>query len=84
MTSRLSRFGLAVVLLLTVPVVQPGAAAQTPRAVRTTPDGWTPPRTSDGRPSLEGVWENNSATPLERPSQFANKPRLSDDELAVL
>jgi hypothetical protein len=30
------------------------------------------------------VWENNSATPLERPSQFAGKPRLSDEELADL
>ncbi len=42
------------------------------------------PRLSDGRPDLEGVWENNSATPLERPKQFAGKPRLSDEELATL
>jgi hypothetical protein len=46
--------------------------------------GWVLPRTTDGRPDLEGVWENNSATPLERPRQLADKPRLSDDELASL
>jgi len=45
---------------------------------------WTPPRAADGRPSLEGIWENNSATPLERPAQLASKPRLTDEELAAL
>lgn len=48
------------------------------------PGGWTVRRLADGRPDLEGVWENNSATPLERPKQLADKPRLSDAELEML
>jgi hypothetical protein len=58
--------------------------AQSPDTGRGAAEPWTAPRTADGRPSLEGVWENNSATPLERPAPLANKPRLTDEELASL
>ena len=46
--------------------------------------GWTLPRTPDGHPDLQGVWANNSATPLERPEAWVNKARLTDEELASL
>ena len=77
--------GLAFVLVLAA--LAPAGAEdpqQRPPASGTRPAGWVVPRTADGRPDLEGVWENNSATPLERPRQFADKPRLSDEELASL
>ena len=48
------------------------------------PAGWTVPRTVDGTPDLQGVWANNSVTPLERPPQWAGKARLTDEELAEL
>ena len=47
-------------------------------------DGWVPPRTSDGHPDLQGIWANNSATPLERPEQFGNRASLTDEEMALL
>lgn len=40
------------------------------------------PRTPDGRPDLQGVWANNSATPLERPEALADKETLSEEEVA--
>jgi hypothetical protein len=45
---------------------------------------WTAPRTPDGRPDLQGVWMNNSVTPLERPRQWADKKYLNDAELEEL
>jgi hypothetical protein len=38
------------------------------------------PRTPDGRPDLQGVWLNNTATPLERPREFAGRLTISDEE----
>jgi len=42
------------------------------------------PRTPWGDPDLQGVWGNNSATPLQRPDAFAGKEVLTDEELAEL
>jgi hypothetical protein len=44
---------------------------------------WTPPRTPDGKPDLEGVWTNNTVTPLERPKDLAGKEFYTDAELAA-
>ena len=31
------------------------------------------PRTSDGKPDLQGIWDFRTLTPLERPSELAGK-----------
>jgi len=41
------------------------------------------PRTPDGHPDLEGVWNFATLTPLQRPERFAGRPYLSDLEAAV-
>ena len=48
------------------------------------PDGWTVPRTPDGRPDLNGIWANDSATPLQRPEALGDRATLTDEEVAAL
>src|SRR5262249_31678508 len=43
---------------------------------------WTPPRTMDGRPDLQGVWNLSIGTPLERPDRVEGREFLTDAELA--
>ena len=45
---------------------------------------WELPRTIDGHPDLQGVWENNTITPVERPAVFGDKEFLTDEDVAFL
>lgn len=61
------------------------AAAQRPAAQQTTPapsEGtpWKAPRVAGGQPDLQGVWDFRTVTPMERPSRFADKAVLNDQE----
>jgi hypothetical protein len=42
------------------------------------------PRTVDGHPDLQGVWDFRTLTPLERPTQYAGKETLTDQEATQL
>ena len=46
--------------------------------------GWTVSRMADGHPDMQGVWANNSMTPLERPAVFGMRPTMTDAELDTL
>src|SRR5687767_14064529 len=46
--------------------------------------GYQVPRTPDGKPDLQGVWGNNSVTPMTRPRQWKDKTTLTDAEVEEL
>ena len=67
----------AIAIVLVTTVAPSGWAGQAP-------DGWTVPRTADGRPDLQGIWANDSATPFQRPEALGNRATLTDEEVAAM
>jgi len=57
------------------------AKAATPK--NGTAKGWTVPRTSDGQPDLQGIWNSSSITPLERPVELGDKAFYTKEEAAA-
>jgi hypothetical protein len=41
---------------------------------------WTPLRTADGDPDLEGTWTNSTIAPLERPAPLAGRPYINTEQ----
>ena len=39
------------------------------------------PRTPDGHPDLQGIWDFRASTPLERPARFAGREFMTPDEV---
>ena len=83
MTERLAVVGAAAVaagllFAVTITAQSPGSSAGDTSA------DWKVPRTRDGRPDLQGVWGNNSVTPMTRPRQWKDKASLTDAELQEL
>lgn len=74
----------------TFAVAMAGAAAlagQSPApATRSTaaPKAWVLERTPEGHPDFQGVWANNTVTPLQRPKHWEGKTTLTDAEVAEL
>ena len=72
--------GVALLAPLPAAAQAPAPAAKKTAVAKT----WTPPRTPDGQPDLQGVWTNPTITPFERPVALANKQFLTETEAAEL
>ena len=74
------RLAIAFIMAAAVPVGVPPAAGQ---ATSSQPNEWTAPRTPNGQPDLQGVWDFRTITPLERPEELAGKELLTDEEVSA-
>ena len=58
--------------------------AKASAAVKAAPSAkpWTPSRTPDGHPDLQGFWTNNTVTPMERLKDLGAKEFYTEQEMA--
>ena len=74
--------GLAIAFIM-VAAVLVGVLPASGQTTTSQPNEWTVPRTPDGQPDLQGVWDFRTITPLERPEEFAGREFLTEEEAAV-
>ena len=82
------RYSAAILAIVAAALLAPrfvvGQAASPASKTSTAHKASTPPRTPDGQPDLQGVWTNNTVTPLERPKELGGKEFYTEAELKEL
>jgi hypothetical protein len=72
------------VVLAALPLAVSAVAQRaSPPTKPASPKAWSPPRTVDGQPDLQGIWSNASIIPLERPKELEGKQFLTPEEMAA-
>ena len=74
--------GLAIAFVMAAAVLV-GMLPASGQTTTSQPNEWTVPRTPDGQPDLQGVWDFRTMTSLERPEELAGKEFLTDEEAAA-
>ena len=68
--------------LIAIVVLAPVAALAQPPAAADPAVRWEQPRTPWGDPDLQGIWNNVTLTPLQRPDDLKDKSLLTEEEAA--
>ena len=81
-----STAALAAIVAIGLLAPAPASSQALSSAAKVTATGktFTPARTPDGQPDLQGVWTNNTVTPLQRPKELAGKEFYTEEELAAV
>ena len=73
---------------LAIAIADAGAAdagqASNPSIATPAAKNWSVPRTPDGHPDFQGVWDFRTATPLERPGEFEEREFLTDQNVTAV
>jgi hypothetical protein len=80
-------FSALLAVIAVVGLATHGVAGQAPATSKPAPGApaakkWTPPRTPDGQPDLQGYWTNSTYVPLERPDKVT-KAFYTEQEFAA-
>ena len=72
---------IAAMSLAAAPLAGQAPAAKTTAAAKTTTKAaYTPPKTPWGDPDLQGIWNDATSTPLQRPARLGEKGILAEEE----
>ena len=78
-----SVLGIVTAAALLAPVPAASQSASSPAKTTVGAGTWTTPRTADGQPDLQGVWDYRTITPMQRPPALASKVFFTDEEAAT-
>src|SRR5713101_165655 len=86
-TRLLKLIGVAAVIMAVLVFLKPAevvVADQAPTASVTAPAAAPVLKTSWGEPDLQGIWTDESETPLQRPAKYANQEFFTEAQRAEL